>query len=144
MAMRQVALYMLHHPYKYFKCIEQELLWSGELYESYCYNVFNKNVWGDDFIAVVFGDMWNVEISIITPISRKPMALFHNKDNPDVVIVANGGCYTMQKGCTHFTATRSTDPKFKQPGSENMNPTISQDITAKLESVVLADREDAK
>ena len=144
MAMRQAALYMLRHPYKYFKCVEQELLRSGESYESYCYNVFNKNVWGDDFIAAVFGDMWNVAISIVTPISRKPMALFHNKDNPDVVIVANGGCYTMQKGCTHFTATRSTDPKFKQPGSEYMNPTISQDITAKLEPVVLADREDAK
>ena len=88
--------------------------------------------------------MWNVAISIVTPISRKPIALFHNKDNADVVIVANGGCYMMQKGCTHFTATRSTDPKFKQPGSEYMNPTISQDITAKLEPVVLADREDAK
>ena len=144
MAMRQVALYMLCHPYKYFKCVKQELIRSGESYESYCYNVFNKNVWGNDFIAAVFGDMWNVAISIITPISRKPIALFHNKDNPDVVIVANGGCYTMQKGCTHFTATCSTDPKFKQPGSEYMNPTISQDITAKLEPVVLADREDAK
>ena len=144
MAMCQAALYMLRHPYKYFKCVEQELLRSGESYESYCYNVFNKNVWGDDFIAAVFADMWNVAISIVTPISRKPMALFHNKDNPDVVIVANRGCYMMQKGCTHFTATRSTDPKFKQPGSEYMNPTISQDITAKLEPVVLADREDAK
>ena len=85
MAMRQAALYMLRHPYKYFKCVEQELLRSGESYESYCYNIFNKNVWGDDFIAAVFGDMWNVAISIIMPISRKPMALFHNKDNPDVV-----------------------------------------------------------
>ena len=145
MAMRQVTLYMLHHPYKYFKCVKQELLRSGELYESYCYNIFNKNVWGDDFIAAVFGDMWNVAISIVTPISRKPMALFHNKDIPDVVIVANGGCYMLQKGCTHFTATRSTDPKFKQPGSEYRgNPAISQDIMAKLEPVVLADREDAK
>ena len=122
MAMHQVALYMLCHPYKYFKCVEQELLRRGESYESYCYNIFNKNVWGDNFIAVVFGDMWNVAISI----------------------VANGGCYMMQKGCTHFTATRSTDLKFKQPGSKYMNPTISQDITAKLEPVVLADTEDAK
>ena len=50
----------------------------------------------------------------------------------------------MQKGCTHFTATWSTDPKFKQPGSEQVNPTLSQDLTAKLDPVVLADREDAK
>ena len=72
------------------------------------------------------------------------MALFHNKDIPDVVIVANRGCYMLQKGCTHFMTTHSTDPKFEQPGSEYVNPTISQDITAKLEPVVLADREDAK
>ena len=103
-----------------------------------------KTSGGDDFIAAVFGDMWNVAISIVTPISRKPMALFHNKEIPDVVIVANRGCYTLQKGCTHFTATRSTNPKFKQPGSEFLNPTISQDLTAKLDPVVLADREEAK
>ena len=90
----QVALYMLCHPYE---CVEQGLLQSTELYESYCYNIFNKNVWGDNFIAAIFHDMWNVVISIITPIRRKPMALFHNKEIPDVVIVANRGCYMLQK-----------------------------------------------
>ena len=53
MAMWQVVLYMLRHPYKYFKCVEQELLRSGKSYESYCYNVLNKNVWGDDLIAAL-------------------------------------------------------------------------------------------
>ena len=132
MAMCQVALYMLSHPYKYFKCVEQALLSTSKSYESYCYNVFNKNVWGDYLIAAVLGDMWNVGISIVTPIHRKPISLFHNKEVPDVVIVANRGSYTSKKGCTHFTATRSTDPKFKQPGSEFLNPTLSQDLTAKM------------
>ena len=144
MAMRQVALYMLHHPYKYFKCVEQELLRSGESYESYCYNVFNKNVWGDDLIAAVFGDMWNIGISIITPVHRKPISLWHNKEIPDVMIVANRGCYTSKNGCTHFTATQSTDPKFKMPGSEYQNPTLTQDLTAKMDPIVLSDREDAR
>ena len=57
MAMWQVTLYMLRHPYKYFKCVEQELLRSGESYESYCYNVFKKKIWEDDLIAAVFGDV---------------------------------------------------------------------------------------
>ena len=143
MSMWQVALYMLCHPYKYFKCVEQELLRTGKSYESYCYNVFNKNVWGDDLIAAVYGDMWNVAISIITPIHRKPISLFH-KEVPDVVIVANGGCYTSKKGCMHFTATHSMDSKFKQPGSEFLNPTLSQDLMAKMDPIVLADREEAK
>ena len=144
MAMRQVTLYMLCHPYKYFKCVEQDLLRSSKSYKSYCYNIFNKNIWGDDLIVAVFGNMWNVAISIITPIHRKLIPLFHNKEVPDIIIVANGGCYTSKKGCMHFTATRSTDPKFKQPGNEYLNPTLSQDLMAKMDPIVLADREDAK
>ena len=143
-SMRQVALYMLHHPYKYFKSVEQELLRTGESYESYCYNVFNKNFWGDNLIAVVYSNMWNVAISIVTPIHRKPFSLWHNKEVPDVVIVANRGCNTSKKGCTHFTATHSTDLKFKQPGSEFLKPTLSQDLMAKMDPIVLADREEAK
>ena len=144
MSMRQVTLYMLRHPYKYFKYVEQELLRTGESYEYYCYNVFNKNVWGDDLIAAVYGNMWNIAISIVTPIHRKPLSLWHNKEIPDVMIVANGGCYTSKNSCTHFTATRSTDPKFKMPGSEYLNPTLTQDLTAKMDPIVLADREDAR
>ena len=141
MLMQQVTLYMLRHPYKYFKCVEQELLRTGESYKSYCYNIFNKNISGDDLIAAVYSDMWNVTIFIITPIHRKPISLWHNKEVPDIIV---RGCYTSKKVCTHFTATRSMDPKFKQPGSEFLNPTLSQDLMAKMDPIVLADREEAK
>ena len=40
MAMRQVRFHMLRHPLKFYKYIEQELLETGESYESYCYNVY--------------------------------------------------------------------------------------------------------
>ena len=143
--MRQAAMYMLRNPHKYYKCLELQLLETGESYESYCYNVYNRNVWGDDLVAAVIGDMWNIGISIITPIHNKPVALFHNKDEPDVVIVANGGCYTSKKKpCTHFTATRSYDPDFKKPGTEYLNPTISQDLTAKMNPIILDDKSKAK
>ena len=142
--MCQVALYMLRYPYKYFKCVEPDLLRSSESYESYCYKVVNKNVWGDDLIATMFSNMWNVAISIIMLIHRKLIPLFHNKEVLDIVIVANGSCYTSKKGCTHFTATHSTDPKFKQPGSEFLNPTISQDSMAKMDPIVLDNRKEAK
>ena len=143
--MRQAGMYMLRHPYKYYKCLEFQLLESGESYESYCYNVYNRNVWGDDLVAAVIGDMWNIAISIVTPIHTKPVALFHNKDEPDVVIVANGGNYTSKKKpCTHFTATRSYNPDFKKPGTEYLNPTLSQDLTAKMNPIILDDKNKAK
>ena len=98
-------MFMLKNPYKYYKPLEIELLHTGESYESYCFNVYNRNVWGDDLIAAVIGDMWNIAISIVIPVHKKPVALFHNKDIPDMVLVANGSDYMSQNGSTHFSAT---------------------------------------
>ena len=93
MAMRQTAMYLLRHPHRYYRFLEQELLETGESYELYCYNVFQSNIWGDDLIASVFGDMWNISISIVSLISHKALNLFHNEENPEVVIIGNGGSW---------------------------------------------------
>ena len=61
-----------------YPCIEQQLLETGESFESYVCNVFYGKVWGDDLVAAAFGDMWNISILIITPISKTPINLFHN------------------------------------------------------------------
>ena len=97
---------MLRNPYRYYRPLEHQLTKSGESFESYVFNVFHKNMWGDDLVAAVIGDMWNVAISIVTPIHKKPVALFHNKEIPDIVIVANGGDYMSKGGSTHFSTTR--------------------------------------
>ena len=93
MCLRQIALQLVQEPYKYYKYVEQELLETGESYDSYCYNIFHNQVWGDDLIAAVLGDMWNLAISIVTPVLLNPLHLFHMKKEPDVVIVANGGSW---------------------------------------------------
>ena len=105
MAMCQAAMYMLRHPSRYYKYVEEDLLYTGESYESSVYNVFHCNVWGDDLIAAVFGDMWNIAISIVSPTAKKPFHLFHNKSQPDVVLVCNGGSYMTAGGATHYCAT---------------------------------------
>ena len=83
--------------------------------------------------------MWNIAISIVTPIHKKPVALFHNKDVPDVVIVANGGDYMGKDGSTHFSLSRCYEEGFKLPGSEYRNPTLAQDLTSKLCPIILDD-----
>ena len=108
MAMRQIALQMVKYPNKYYKYVEYELLKTGESYDSFCYNVFHSNVWGDDLMAAVIGDMWNIAITILSPVHKHPMKLFHNKDEPDVIIVANGGSWMGNgKRTTHFNASHS-------------------------------------
>ena len=96
MLMRQATMFMLKNPCKYYKPLEIELLRTGESYESYCFYVYNRNIWGDDLIAAVIGDIWNIVISKVTPVHKKPVALFHNKDIPDMVLVANGSNYMSQ------------------------------------------------
>ena len=144
MAMRQVALHMIKHPNRFYQYVEEDLLKAGESYESFCVNVFWCNVWGDDLITAAFGDMWNIAVSIMSPVAKKPFHLFHTKSHPDVVLVCNGRNYLKHGGATHYNGTRSMDPEFRKPGSDSMNPTLQQDMMAKLTPTVLKDKEMVK
>ena len=130
MCMRQIALQLVREPYKYYKYVEQKLLETGESYDSYCYNIFHNQAWGDDLIAGVLGDMWNLAISIVTPVSLNPLHLFHMKKEPDVVIVANGGSWMCpDRRSTHFSGTLPKDVNQALPGMslKNLTPIILQD-----------------
>ena len=93
MAMRQAGFHMLRNPHKFYKSIEEELTDSGESYESYCYNIYHSKVWGDDLVTAAFSDMWNIAISVVSLYYKYPVNLWHNKENPEIVLIANGGSY---------------------------------------------------
>ena len=125
--------------------MEQEFVETRESYESYVMNVFRGKVWGDDLIAVVFRDMWNIAITIISPGFMKLQPLFHNKLKPDVVIVANSTCWRNgDNSCTHFSATTSYDPAYKVPGTEYTNPAIAVDKVPNTDPIILSDKNKAK
>ena len=75
MAMRQAGFHMLKHPERFYKAVEDELNQSRESYESYCFNAYHSNVWGDDLVDTVFSDMWNIAISIVSPAIKYPVDL---------------------------------------------------------------------
>ena len=126
--------------------MEQELTETGESYESFCVNVYNCNVWGDDLIAAAIGDMWNIGITILSPVFKKPFHLFHNKtDEPDVVIVSNGGSYMCpDKGSTHFSATIPLTTNYAKPGSEYLHSNVGPDMNPKLMPRILDDKKKAR
>ena len=87
----------------------------------------------------------NLAISIVTPIFNKPVDLFHNKKKPDVVIIANGGCWTSEsRSSMHFTATSLLDKHVKLPGSEKASTNPNVDTPPKLEPTILIDKTKAK
>ena len=145
--MRQAGFHMLKHPERFYKAVEDELNQSGESYESYCFNVYHSNVWGDDLVAAVFSDMWNIAISIVSPAIKYPVDLWHNKDFPDVVLVANGGSYLSENNpTTHFSSSRVRDPDFRLPGRELVitMPGYSGDTYKKLKPAILDNKEQAR
>ena len=148
MAMRQAGFHMLRNPNKFYKAIENELIDSGESYESYCYNVYHGKVWGDDLVAAAFSNMWNVSISIISPCYKYPVDVFHNQDNPDIVLIANGGSYMAHSNkTTHFSSSHKKDPNHKLPGRELVNKTVGIEpglVYKKLEPTILHNEEQAR
>ena len=123
---RQVGLHLLKHANLFYPFVQHDLEVMNESYESYCVNVFTGQVWGDDLILSAIGHMFNIAITIITPCFDKPVALFHEKDIPDVVVIANGGDYLVSsKPSTHFSGSKvKAGVGFKMPGHEMVNPKL--------------------
>ena len=148
MAMRQAGLHMIRHPRVFYPYVEQELIETGESYESFCFNVFHGNCWGDDLIAAVFSHMWNLAITIVSPALSQPVDLFHTKEEPDIVIVCNGGSYMAEdRRSTHFSATKINEVGYRKPGEDLVNntPGINPELTyKKLKPGVLCDGVKAK
>ena len=147
MAMRQAGFNMLKHPEQFYKAVEDELNQSGESYESYCFNVYHSNVWGDDLVAVVFSDMWNIAISIVSPAIKYPVDLWHNKNFPDVVLVANGGSYLSENNRQHISVAHMYGIQiFCLPGRELVitMPGYSRDTYKKLKPTILNNKEQAR
>ena len=106
MLMQQAGFHMLRNPNKFYKALENELIDTGESYESYCYNVYHGKVWGDNLVAAAISNMWNISISIISPCYKYPVDVWHNENDPHVVLIANGGSYMAHNNkTTHFSST---------------------------------------
>ena len=138
---------MLWNPNEFYKSIEQELSESSESYESYCYNVYHSEVWGDDLVAAAFSNMWNVAISIVSPCYKYPVDLWHNKDDPEIVLIANGGSFMAHHHkMTHFSSTCPIDVMYKKPGRELVTKTVGIElhlVFKKLKPAILNNAEQA-
>ena len=88
-----------------------------ESYQPYCINIFNGIQWGEPIIAAALSHMWNIPINILTATKYHIIKLFHESDNTDIVVIANGYYGTSTK-CTHYTATELIVPdQNKVPGN---------------------------
>ena len=132
--MRMIAHHMVRFPDIFYPYIKGDL--GDQSYVSYCRNIFSGQIWGDDVMLAALGHMWNVSITLLMPYSD-PLHLFHDDlEDPDIVIVANGGPPESQFPSTHFSATKSRLVNHKVTGSKTvkLTPKIydSYDLATKV------------
>ena len=81
-------------------------------------NIYDSNLWADDIVIVAIGRMYNLSIAIVSPRLEKAYHIFHDlPDNPDIILITNGGPVSSEHSNTHFSATKSKVVNFKKPGS---------------------------
>ena len=83
-----LGFYLAKLPKQFFMFAEAYC--TEQSYESYVRNFFNGHSYGDELIAGVWGHIWNMKITIISPY-YDDLKVFHtDEENPDIVIVHNG------------------------------------------------------
>ena len=88
-------------------------------YNKYIYSVYHGEIWCDEYILGAIGRMFNIRISVISPLFSGLWHVYHDgKEDADVILIANGrGFRTEFDKITHFTATKGNKDEWKCVGS---------------------------
>ena len=119
MLRHQIAEHFAQYP-DFFAPKMKEYLKNCKIsYNRYIYAVYHGEIWCDEYILGAISRMYNIRLSIISPLFSDLWNVYHDgKGKPDVVLVINGrGFRTHYDRITHFTATKGTEHKWQCVGS---------------------------
>ena len=97
-------------------------------FTSYVKAFARGQIWSDIFTVGAIVHMWNVSVTIISPMGKDVSRIHHNMDVPDVIIVANGDKFGNSRAATYFAATEHLSNTSKIVPSNKAN----QDRVEKL------------
>jgi hypothetical protein len=95
---RQIGLYLLRNAdfmEPFFDVIKIDEV----SYEGWVRGIVDRRLWGDETVLIAISNMWNVSITVVTPQGIYP--IYHDKRQPDIVIMTNGPMNKM----SHFSST---------------------------------------
>ena len=114
-----VAEHFALYPDFFAPKMEKYLKESKKGYNRYVYGVYNGDIWCDEYILGAIVHMFNIRITVISPLFSDLWHVYHDrKEDPDVIHVANGrGFRTEFNRITHFSATKGSEHQWKCVGS---------------------------
>ena len=114
----QVAAHMVEEYLFYLPKMEHYLKQNRLSFSSYIVNLYNGNIWSDEFMLGALAKMFDIKISVVSPSYDDVWKVFHESALPHVVLVSNGGDFGHKQGVTHFSTTKGIEQSWKCVGAD--------------------------
>ena len=117
----QIAAYMAKHV-SFFQPWMADYLKQHKLtFEGYILGIAQATICCDIYMVGALSRMWNVSITIISPVYTSPWKLFHDSSKHNIVVLANGHSFGRQ---THYSATQKSSSVAQKVGHDLQDANI--------------------
>ena len=114
----QVVVFMAENTLEFAKKLQRYLKQNHITYQSYLQGISDGVIRVDRFIVSAISKMWNISISVVSPVYNSEWKIHHDATEADILIVSNGHQLGHAKEATHYSPTESTLKSWKKVGHD--------------------------
>ena len=114
-----IAAHLVEEYDFYYPKIQNYLKSNSLSFSAYVINVYNGNIWVDEYILDALGEMFNIKVSVVSPAYDDVWDIFHRSAFPNIVLISNGGDFGRKHGATHFSATKGMEREWRCVGADD-------------------------
>ena len=105
MLRRQACCFMAEFVHVFFPLMKNYLKKRKIGFTTYLEKMFTGEIWCDEYILGAIAKMWQIRITVVSPLYSPPWDIFHD-GCAHMVLVANGGEFSESRGVTHFSSLK--------------------------------------
>ena len=112
----QVVVFMAENTLEFVQKLQWHLKRNRITYQSYLQGISDGVIRVGRFIVSAISMMWNISVSVVSPVYSSEWKIHHNATEADILIVSNGHQLGHAKEATHYSPTESTLKSWKKVG----------------------------
>ena len=114
----QIGAFMACELHYFYPRMSDYLSKKALTYEGYITGVSLGDISADQFMILAISRMWNISISILSPVFNTIWNLYHKSKNPSIVIIGNGREFSNKRESHHYSPMEKTLPSAKKLGHD--------------------------